>query len=152
MMAEQEVYFDDGDYLRVIASLRVLAEANPSDEESWSNLFWMLGNVEAYGEAWAATRKFARLNPTSAEPAFHEAQFLFSKRMWAKVPAILEPALRAEAPPKDSVSYRLLAASYFRLGWWEDSRRVSLELLKRWPADEIAKANVRKCDERLAGG
>lgn len=151
MVEEQQVHFDDGDYLRVIASLRVVCESNPGDEESWGNLFWMLGNVEAFDEAWAATREFARLNPGSAEAPFHEAQFLFTKRMWAKIPAILEPAIRAEKPPRDSVSYRLLAQSYFRLGWWEDSKRVSLELLRRWPDDEIAKANVAKCDEKLKG-
>lgn len=152
MAAEQDYHFDQGDYPRVIANLKVAVAAVPGDEEAWSNLIWMLGNVDAEGEAWATCRDFARRNPGYAEGPFYEAQFLFAKRMWAKIPALLEPMVAADPPPRDPVSYRMLAQAYKRLEWWEDSRRVLLSLLARWPDDEKAKADLRFCDEKLAGG
>lgn len=152
LQSEQDVAFDQGDYPRVIASLRLLAEARPRDEEVWSNLFWMLGNIEETGEAWAMMRVFERNNPKYTDATYHEAQLMYQKRAWAKVVPLLEPAIRAERPPRDSVSYRILAQSYFRLGYYEDAIRVSQALLERWPNDETAKANIRKSEDKIAGG
>lgn len=151
LQSEQDVAFDQGDYPRVIASLRLLAEARPRDEEIWSNLFWMLGNIEETGEAWAMMRVFARNNAKYTDARYHEAQLMYQRRAWAKVVPLLEPALQAEIPPKDSVTYRLLAQSYYRLGYYQDSIRVSQALLKRWPDDETAKANIRKAEEKIGG-
>lgn len=152
MQTEQDVAFDRGDYPRVIASLRLLAETRPHDEEIWSNLFWMLGNVEETGEAWSLMRVFAQNNPGYADANYHEAQLMYQRRAWAKVVPLLEPAIGSKNPPRDSVPYRLLAQSYYRLKYYEDSLRVSNALLARWPDDETAKANIRKIEEILARG
>ncbi len=149
--AENDVAFQDGQFPTVIQGLRVSCELEPSDGDAWSNLVWMLGNVEDHGGAWAIAARFHRLNSTNPDSSYLLAEWLFRRRAFGQVPALLEPAVAATPPPHPN-SFRYLAHAYDRLGFFEDSVRVWELLIKLNPDDAPAKANRDRVRAKLSPG
>lgn len=142
-------WFKDGDYLRCIQGLRIRAEAAPSDYQTWTDLGWMLENVQAYGEALSVYVRFRLGNPQDPDAPFPEASFYAQRRLWARVPPLLEPTLAAKPHPN---TYRTLARAYEQQGMLTDSQRVWKALLARTPNDGAAKMNLDRVERKLKGG
>ncbi len=148
MSQQNEAWFHDGEYLAVIQNQTILVTLDPHDEETFSNLQWMYGNVEKYDWEWSIGKLFAIQNPTYSDAPYYEAQFLFLHHAYAKIPALLEPTLSRQPPP-DANIFRFLAHSYDRLGYVEDCVRVWDAMLKLHPNDGPAKANRAKAAAKL---
>jgi tetratricopeptide (TPR) repeat protein len=114
-----DAWFHDGEYLPIIQSQFVLSELNIHDEETWSNLAWMCQNTEQFDAQLAIVHKFSRLNSKYGDGPYYEAQFYYLKKAYAKIPALLEPALKLKPPP-DNNAYRFLAHSYEKMGYFSD--------------------------------
>ncbi len=143
-----DAWFHDGEYLPIIQSQYVLSQLNIHDEETWSNLAWMCQNTEQYDAQLAIVHKFSRLNSTYADGPYYEAQFYYLKKAFAKIPALLEPAIKLSPRPDDN-AYRFLAHSYEKLGYLEDALRIWDMYIKLNPKDRVAVANRKKIQSKI---
>lgn len=134
-------WFEAGDFPRCLHLLRVLYEIRPDDYDAATDLGYMLKSTEAFDEELAVYVRFRKENPKDADAPFPEANFYFERKVYAKVPALLEPTLKLK--PHGN-SYRRLAHSYERLGLVSDAARVWHEFLNVSPADEPAKNNLKR--------
>lgn len=141
-----DYWFEDGDYPRCIQLLRVLNDIEPGNYEIATDLGWLLESIEEPDAALAIYVRFRKENPTDPDATFPEANFYFKKKIYAKVPALLEPALNQKPHPN---SYRLLGHSYERMGLLADSKRVWTLYLSVNPNDEPAKNNLRRVTEKI---
>ncbi|MBL8065779.1 MAG: hypothetical protein JNM34_07960 [Chthonomonadaceae bacterium] len=148
MSVQNDAWFEDGDFLPVIQNQEAIVRIFPSDEETWSSLIWMYFNVEKSAERWVASRNFATANPDYSDRSYYEAEMFFLARLYAKVPGLIEPSLNLAKRP-DANMYRILANSYYKLGYYEDAVRVWDALLKFLPGDGQAKANRDKAAKHL---
>ena len=149
MSTEIDALFDDGDFPAAIGLLKVQAEAYPADYDVWTNLGWMQENVEQWDAALATYVRFDRQNPEDPDASFPEANFYFMRRAYAKVPPLLEPAIKRPVHPN---SYRVLAKAYERQGMLDDALRVYKALVVRDPTDLPAQANVRRVEAKIKAG
>ncbi len=146
MSTQIDVLFDDGDFPAVINLLKVQAEGYPSDYDIWTNLGWMEENVEQWDAALATYVRYKRQNPKDPDGALPEANFYFMRKVYAKVPPLMEPAIKGPAHPN---AFRILAKSYEREGMLGDALRVYKALVERDPTDGAAKANVKRIEEKM---
>ena len=141
-----DAMFDDGDFPAVVQLLKLQAEAFPSDYEVWTNLGWMQENIHQWDAALATYVRYNRQNPQDPDRALPEAQFYSMRKVFAKVPPLLEPAIKGPCHPN---AFRILAKSYERMGMLPDALRVYKALVGRDPKDETAKANVRRIEGKM---
>ncbi|MBS1717015.1 MAG: hypothetical protein JSS72_04720 [Armatimonadetes bacterium] len=148
MNRQGDVWFENGDFPRVIQQLRFMNRLSPSDYEVATNLGWLLESVDVYGEALATYTRFRRLNPSDPDASFPEANFYFAKKMYARVPALLEPSLKLHPHPN---TFRILAHAYERMDLLTESKRVWDEYIAKYPRDLPAEANLRRVINKLNG-
>lgn len=145
---QSDYWFDAGDFPRIINSLRLMAHVYPDDYETATNLGWLLESTEAWDEALAVYIRFKKDNPGNPDAVYPEANFYFMKKVYAKVPPIIEPSLKGKPHPN---SFRILAHSYERLGLLADSKRIWLRYIELAPTDEAAKRNLERVENKLKG-
>lgn len=146
MTAQSNLWFKDGDYPKVIQLLKVRVEVFPTDYNTVTDLGYMLESTQKPDEALALYVRFRQANPSNPDAAFPEANFYFARKLYAKVPPLLEPSLTKRPQPN---AYRILAHSYERLGLLSDSKRVWEAYIKTAPEDGAAKANLRRVADKL---
>ena len=145
-----DAMFDDGDFPAVVQLLRLQAEAFPSDYEVWTNLGWMQENVQQWDAALATYVRYNRQNPQDPDRAYPEANFYFMRKLYAKVPPLLEPAIKN--PKVHPNAYRTLARAYDKMEMLPDALRVYRALVVRDPNDGAAKANVKRIEGKMGKG
>ncbi|MCW5939712.1 MAG: hypothetical protein KF884_00695 [Fimbriimonadaceae bacterium] len=149
MVEQNDEWYEDGEYLIVIQNLRILCEEDPTDEDRWSDLIWMLGNVEAYADQIAACYRYRDLNPEKLDGSYYLAQFFFMRRAYARVPELMEPVIQTEPPPHPNC-FRFLTNSYQRMGYFEEALRVVEAHIKAYPEDQSAQAKRDGIRRQLA--
>ena len=145
---QADAWFEDGDFPRVVQLLRMHNQVEPSNIEIATNLGWMLENVELREEALAVYIALRRQNPNDPDAAFPEANFYFMKKVYAKVPPILEPTMKGRPHANN---YRILAHAYERMKMLADSKRIWELYISIDPNDEAAKANLSRVAKKLGG-
>lgn len=144
---QNDFWFDDGDYPRIIQLHRFAYEFAPSDYELATNLGWMYGNLQMHAEELAIYTRFRRENQlTLADATFPEANFYFFRKAYAKVPPLLEGSLKLKPHPN---TYRILAHSYDRMGMMKDCVRVWSAYVKVYPQDPKGPVNLKRAEEKL---
>jgi tetratricopeptide (TPR) repeat protein len=148
---QTDIWFEDGDFPRVINICRVMYSLSPADFDVATNLGWMLENVEKYDEALAIYIKFRKENAADPDAAWPEANFYYMRKAYQKIPPILEPTLKMSSKPHPN-NYRTLAHAYERMNQLRDSKRVWEQLVALHPDDLPAKNNLTRVDKKLKGG
>lgn len=148
MARQVDLWFKDGDYPRLIQLLRFRSELFPGDYEIWTDLGWMLENVEDLAAALSVYRNFRERNPGEKDAPYPEANFYFQKKQFAKVPPLIEPTIGKDPHPN---SYRILGHAYEQMGKFQDSARIWETYLKRHPDDEAAKRNLERVRAKGTG-
>lgn len=149
MDQQMDIWFEAGDYPKVIQVLRVEAEAFPHDYEVATNYGWMQENVQNYPAAIQAYERYRKDNPKDPDASLPLANLYFRQKKYTQVPALLEPAVKRTPPPHGNV-YRILAHSYERTDRLTDSRRVWQTYLKVAPNDAPAKVNLARVEKKIA--
>ena len=147
---QTDVWFEDGEFPRVIQLLRVMTALYPSNYDTVTNLGWMLENVEKWDEALAVYVNFRKHNANHPEGYYPEANFYYSRKLYSKVPPLIEPSLKMKIKPHPN-SYRILAMSYERMGLLSDARRVFKMIIDRDPSDATAKMNLSRVEKKIQG-
>ncbi len=143
-----DIWFKDGEFPKCIQILKFRAEIFPDNYEIYTDLGWMQENTEHYDEALATYVRFKKQNAQNPDAPYPEAQFYFIKKLYAKVPPLLEPTLDAKPHPD---SFRILAHSYERMGLLEDSKRIWTKYLSINPNDDAAKNNLTRVEKKMRG-
>ena len=151
MDQQMDVWFEAGDYPKVIEVLHFERDMFPSDYEVATNYGWMQENVQNYDGAILAYQRFRRDNPNDPDGALPLAQLYFRQKKYTEVWPLLEPALKRTPPPHGNV-WRILAHSYEKTKRLEDSRRVWQEYLKVAPNDAPAKVNLARVEKKISEG
>ncbi len=141
-----DIWFEKGEFPKVVQLLRVQNLCEPSDYEVATNLGWMLENIEQWDEALSVYVRFRKQNPNDPDSAFPEANFYFAKKAYAKVPPLLETSIPMNPQPN---AYRTLAHSYDKMNMYADAKRIWESYLKRFPDDGAAKVNLTKVTNKL---
>lgn len=150
MQQQMDVWFDLGEFPKVIQVLRVEREVAPADYDVVTNLGWMLENVQDYDSARAEYRRYLKDNPNDSDAALPLAQQYFLKKEYTAVPELLEPFINRTPPPHPNV-YRILANSYERMKKYGESVRVWKTYLKVAPDDLTAIKNLKKVEDKRKG-
>lgn len=148
---EKNELFSDGEFPLAIHILSWEIEWRPNDYESVTDLGWMYGNIERWDLELATYIRFRKAFPEWAEAYYPEAQFYFNKRVFKPVVTLLEPTLAFDVKPHPN-SYRILAHSYDRLGFYKESLQTWEAYLKLAPDDAAAKVNRDKVKNKVSNG
>lgn len=146
---QQDLWFQDGDFLANIQLLKIQAERWPSNYDVWTNLGWMQENVEEWDQALATYVRYRRSNPQDPDASLPEAFYYSRKKLYTKVPELLEPAIKRNCHPNN---FRLLAQAYEKQKMYSDSVRVWKLYLQRAPSDAAAQHNLARVEKKLSGG
>lgn len=139
-------WFDRGDYPRCISLLRIQSRMYTIDEDSLTNLGFLLESIEASDEALSNYIWFKKQNPNTGNGPYPEADFYFRGKAFSKVPPLLEPTLKFKPHPNN---YRELAHAYERMGLFAQAERVWKQCIQVYPQDGAAVANLKKMQARL---
>lgn len=148
--SQTDIWFDDGDFPRVINLCKVMYALYPADYEVATNLGWMLENIEKWDEALAVYIKYRTENAKDPNAAWPEANFYYMKKAYQKVPPILEPTMKMARKPHPN-SFRTLAHAYERMNQLQDSKRVWQAMIQTFPDDAPAKNNLSRVEKKLRG-
>ena len=148
--SQTDIWFDDGDFPRVINLCKVMYALYPADYEVATNLGWMLENIEKWDEALAVYIKYRTENAKDPDAAWPEANFYYMKKAYQKVPPILEPTMKMARKPHPN-SFRTLAHAYERMNQLQDSKRVLQAMIQTFPDDAPAKNNLSRVEKKLRG-
>ena len=151
LRSQTDIWFDEGQFPRSIQGIRIQYAMHPDSYEILTNLGWMLENVERWSDALALYVAFRKRHPNDAEAYYPEAQFYSMKKVYSKVPPLLEPTLKMRVLPHPN-TYRILARAYEQLGLLADAKRVYTLLLERLPGDPATKNNLNRIERKIKGG
>ena len=144
---QTSIWFEDGDFPKVVELLKYQHELFPNDYETATNLGWMQENIERYDDARATYLTYQKRNPNDPDNALPIAQHYFIKRQYDKVVPILENAVKTKSHPN---MFRMLAHSYERTGNLKKSLEMWDKYIKLQPNDAPAKVNRKRVVEKLA--
>ncbi|MCE9558095.1 MAG: hypothetical protein K8R88_04020 [Armatimonadetes bacterium] len=148
MERQTDRWFNRGDFPRVSQLLRIRLFVDRDNYERVTDLGWMLKSLERYDEELALYVAYRMTNADKdPDAAFPEANFYFERKMYAKVPPLLEPTLK-QNPHRNS--YRIMALSYEKQGMFESAKRVWVAMLARFPDDGQGKVNLERVERALA--
>lgn len=142
-------YYHEGDYEKVAKLLRTYAKQHPDDADISNSLVWMLFNVGNEPDSILESLRFVRDNPRNETGQLQLAQQYFMRKLYSRVPAILEPLI---ATTKESNAFVMLARSYEVLGMLKSALRVHGARVKLFPNDETGKRNLEKVKQLIASG
>jgi len=146
MVNQIDRWFNDGDFPRCIQILRFNHELKPFDYEITTDLGWMLGNIEKPDEELQIYIEYRKAYPNYKDSALPEATFYFLKKMYDRIPAILEPKMDMRPHPNN---FRILAHAYERTGQLQKSKETWEKYIKLMPSDETAKNNLNRVLKKL---
>jgi len=146
MVNQVDRWFRDGDFPRCIQMLKINHELKPFDYEITTDLGWMLGNIERPDEELQIYIEYRKAYPNYKDAALPEATFYFLKKMYDKIPAILEPKMDMRPHPNN---FRVLAHAYEKLGRLEESKTTWEKYIRLMPSDETAKNNLNRVLKKI---
>jgi tetratricopeptide (TPR) repeat protein len=150
MSQQVNLWYDHGEYLPAIQLLRMVMAIFPYDFDSASLLGWLQESTEDQAGALATYVDFRRNNPGDPDGPYLEAFYYFQKKLYAKIPPLLEPTMKMSPHPHPN-TYRELAHSYERLNMVADAKRVWQSYLAIDPSDPAARTNLDRINKKLQG-
>lgn len=150
MSQECDSWYNKGEYLRCIQLLKIETTIFPYDFDSADLLGWFQESTNDEPGALATYISYRQNNPMDPDGPYMEALYYFRKRVYAKVPPLLEPTLKLTPHPHPNI-YRELAHSYERLNLLADSKRVWQAYLALAPSDTAAKNNLTRVEKKIKG-
>lgn len=147
MTIQTDAWFKVGDYPRIVEALKYMHEFDPSDYETMTSLGWMLENIDRSDEALALYIDYRTRFPKLEDSEFPEANFYYQRKLYSKVPPLVEPRIAAKASGPFSI--RTLAHAYEKMNLLSDSKRAWLEFLTIKVDDGAAKHNLDRVTKKL---
>ncbi len=121
-----------GDYPRIIALDRIIAEADPHFLESYAVGGWLLESLGQHGDAEAFYQQGIRANPRASYAYYNLGFFYFNTRHdYAHAANVF----RGDVAQRDADlnDWKMLAHSYEHLGDWNRAVQTWRAMKSRWP-------------------
>lgn len=150
MSQQCDLWYAHGEYLRCIQILKIETAIFPYDYDSVSLLGWFQQSTEDEAGELATYVNYRRNNPTDPMGPYLEAMYYYRKKLYAKVPPLLEPLIKMNPHPDANV-YRQLAHCYEDMDLLADSKRIWEAYLAVMPSDVAAKNNLNRVEKKLKG-
>lgn len=141
----KDFLFHDGQYWECIGLLWAQQGMYPGDGEINSTLAWMYGNVERQDLAYTTISRFRNEFPTDETGALTEAEWCNRRKLYTRVPPILEPVIQKATGLGVFV---LLERAYMEMGLWHEALRV-LQLRADRINDVPGQAKLKRLKDRL---
>ncbi len=142
-------YYHDGNYEKVTELLQAYAKQHPDDDVISNNLAWMYFNIGKESESIMESLRFVRDNPQNENGRLQLAQQYFSRKLYSRVPRILEPIMATTKKPN---AFVMLGRTYEELGMLKSALRVHEARVKLFPEDDAGKRNLEKVKQMIAAG
>lgn len=150
MSQQCDLWYDEGEYLRCIQLLKIETTILPYDYDSVSLLGWFQQSTDDEAGELATYIVYRQRNPGDPLGGYLEAMYYYRKKLYAKVPPLLEPLIK-QTPPPDPNVFRELAHCYEKMDLLADSKRVWEAYLAIDPQDGAAKNNLERVEKKLKG-
>lgn len=134
-------YFHEGNFEKATKLLETYAKQHPDDVDISANLAWMYFNLGNDAASMLESHRFVRDNPRNERGKIQLAQQYFTRKLYTRVPAILEPIM---AGTRQINAFAMLGRAYEEIGMLKSALRVNEHRLKVYPDDATAKHNVEK--------
>jgi tetratricopeptide (TPR) repeat protein len=148
LIRELDYQFEDGNFPFVVDLLRVQLAYEPNNYETFTNLGWMLENIEREAEAEQMYADLRSQFPKNAEAAYPLGFFYYMKKRYAECIEVLEPTLSARPAPHKN-TFIILAKSYERLSKFKEALRIWELQLKNNPGDGSTKVNIDRVKKKI---
>lgn len=146
--SESDNIFERGDFPKTIQIVRIRMELYPSDEETTTNLIFLLRSVLDESGALALAKRYKDENPQNPDRALAEAQLYWQWRQYSRIPKVLLPDInRIPAPHQNT--FRMLGHAYGRMGFESEALKVWEMALKAYPGDELFEQLREKSKKKL---
>ncbi|MEA2552719.1 MAG: hypothetical protein QOJ65_895, partial [Fimbriimonadaceae bacterium] len=99
MSQQVDAWYGSGDYLRCIQLLKLETAIFPYDFDNTDLLGWFQESTDDEPGAIATYIAFRANNPNDPDGPYMEAAYYFRKRLYAKVPPLLEPIVAQKPHP-----------------------------------------------------
>lgn len=133
---ESDQSFTSGDFPRTAMMLKVVMGINPADEDTMTNLIFMLRSIDDLEGALATAMNYRVQNPQNPDRGLAEAQMYFLWRNYPRIPAILEPDIARTSPAPHPNTFTMLGNAYGRMGLEKEALRIWELALKAHPGFE----------------
>lgn len=132
LWAQNDVYWHQGDYPRIIAQDRIIVQADPQFIECYTTGAWLLWSSGRDGEAEAFYKQCVANNPDQSAAYFDYGFFLYNhlhryddaRRVYAR---------STRLPDAGVLDLRMLAHAYEKLGRYDRAVGVWRGIKARWP-------------------
>lgn len=141
-------YWHDGDYNRIIDLCRICVEADPTFDEAYGVMAWLLwsqGNTPAAD--WVLEYGVKRSPKQGAIYFEYGWQLYNTKRFDAALPYLEKAVARGKVP---LAAYTTLAHCYTKLNRLKEAVDAWKVVVKRFPNFGAGKVNLKRAEERLA--
>ena len=150
LWSTNDVYFHDGDYVRVVSLCRICVEADQSFDDAYSSgayLLWSLGEIpsaDAFLEY--GTRRSKKPGSLNGEMG-HQ---LYRTKRYADAVRYLQKAVQFGGV--GPTTYATLGHSYTKLSKFEDAVQIWKKLVEKFPDFPAGPKNLKDAEARLKAG
>ena len=132
LWAQNDVYWHDGDYPRIIAQDKIIVQADPQFIECYNTGAWLMWSDGANADAEAFYQQCIRDNPGTSAAYYDYGEFLYNHlHRYAQARQVF--ARSAALPDAGVLDWRMLAHSYEKLGQYDKAVVVWRRIKARWP-------------------
>jgi tetratricopeptide (TPR) repeat protein len=149
-IAEQiDKYWHAGKWDQCIRLLHQNIEIDPTDTEAYTDLGWVLANLNRDAEAVAAYQSGIAANPKSFDIPHHFGMFYSRRKKYEQAIEQFRTAVRNGAP---RMWQHMLPDTLEQAGRKQEALDEWRELLKRFPDDPMAKQRIKALEKALEKG
>lgn len=150
MMGEANELFEDGEFARSVQLLRLRYGIYPGNYDAVTDLGWMLTNIEEDAQVIEIYRTYLTENKKDVDRGLPLATYFTVKKRPKDVIEVLAPLVGEKGQHPNN--YRMLAKAYEREERLKEALDVYRRLVKVFPEDGAAKANIARIEKKLGGG
>ena len=144
-----DYYWHDGDYNRIVGLVRIAVEADPAFLQAYGDgawLLWSMGNTTA---ADNLLKLGLSRNPGRYELNYELGWHLYNTKRYTDALPHLRAATRFSNAP--SVTWKVLAHCYDRLGRTDEALAVWRTVVQKFPQDPAGPPNLRRLERKKSG-
>lgn len=132
LWAQNDVYWHQGDYPRIIAQDRIIVQADPHFIECYTTGAWLMWSDGQDRDAEGFYKQCIGSNPGQSAAYFDYGFFLYSHlHRYADAQRVF--ARSAALPDAGVLDMRMLAHAYEKLGQYDNAVTVWRRIKARWP-------------------
>lgn len=149
LWVQTDVYWHEGDYNRIVDLCRIVAEADPSFNDTYSNAAWLLWSMGDTGGADLFLQHGIARSSKKGEVLFDFGWHLYNTKRYAQAEPYLSRSITYADTPYPA--YAALGHTYRQLGKLDKSIQTWEKAVKKFPDMGAAKTNLDRVKQMASG-